>query len=54
MDKEQSKNLSKICIDNNQLELLVGKKVIYPYENKDFVAKLNDTELPPKSAFIQD
>src|SRR6218665_646399 len=51
LNKGQCKNLGRIYSDKNQLDLLVGKKGIYPYEYLYSIARLNDTELPPKSAF---
>src|SRR6218665_2695480 len=51
LNNDQCKNLGRIYSDNNQLDLLVGKTGIYQYEYLFHVARLNETELPSKSAF---
>src|SRR5688572_7080243 len=49
LSKDQCKNISK-DYTGNQLDLLL-RKGAYPYDYVDSVDRLNETELPPKSAF---
>ena len=49
LSKDQCKNISK-HYTGNQLDLLL-RKGAYPYDYVDSVDRLNETELPPKSAF---
>ena len=49
LSKDQCKNISK-HYTGNQLDLLL-RKGAYPYDYVDTIDRLNETELPPKSAF---
>ena len=49
LQRDQCKNLSKYY-SGKQFDLLL-RKGVYPYEYMDVVAKLDETELPPRSAF---
>jgi len=49
LSKEQRKNLKRRYTDK-QLDLLL-RKGVYPYDYMDSLERLNETQLPPKTAF---
>jgi len=50
LSKEQCKNLGAFFKDQQKLDLLL-RKGVYLYDYVDCIDRLNETRLPPKSAF---
>src|SRR6218665_1715027 len=50
LTKDQCKNLGAFFKDPQKLDLLL-RKGVYPYDHVECIDRLNETSLPPKSAF---